>query len=101
MKFLCICTYGHSRSVGACRVLHGLGHQAVAIGTATGHTAATILSVWADKIICMTPEGPQLIPQADKHKIVDCDIGPDRWSNPYNQEMLEIIRQKLFERGVI
>lgn len=102
MRILCICTYGHSRSVGACRVLHKHGHEAVAAGASTGSTAIPVLAEWADKIVCMVPEGVYLIKTVENlAKVVECDIGPDRWSNPYNQEMLAIIEDRLKKAGLI
>ncbi len=93
MKFLCICQWGHSRSVALCRVLHGLGHGAVAIGECSNGGAIHPLSEWADKILVLQPMFADAVPQQHRVKIIDFDVGPDRWSNPYNQELLEILRQ--------
>jgi hypothetical protein len=96
MKFLCICQYGHSRSVACCRVLHGQGQTAVAAGWSTSGDAIAVLSRWADAICLVSGvDGLTQIPYDQRHKVHNLDVGPDRWSNPYNQELQEILRQKL------
>lgn len=96
MKFLCICQYGHSRSVALCRVLHGKGFPAVAAGWTTSGDAISVLSQWADVIALMTPEGIGQIPVVNRHKVTDVfNIGPDKWSNPYSQELLAILKEKV------
>ena len=92
-KYLCICHYGHSRSVALCRVLHAKGFQAVAAGLYTGSEAFPVLSEWADKILIMVVGVP--IPEEHQHKIVDFYIGADKWSNPYNQELLALLKDKV------
>lgn len=95
-KFLCICQYGHSRSVALCRVLHGKGFPAVAAGFGTSGDAIAVLSEWADVVALMTPEGVYQIPTEQRHKITKAfEIGPDKWSNPYNQELLAILKEKV------
>jgi predicted protein tyrosine phosphatase len=95
-KFLCVCQYGHSRSVAAVRVLHQDGMQAVAAGHETaGDTALTVLSSWADVIFLMTPDDRHRIPADQQHKIdTSFDVGPDRWSNPYNTELLDLLTSR-------
>lgn len=99
-KFLCICHYGHSRSVALCRVLHGMGINAVAAGTGTAGTAIDVLAGWADVIAVMVPEAKSKIPTEFHSKIRDFSVGPDRWSNPYNQELLAILKKKIEEFNV-
>jgi hypothetical protein len=90
-RFLCVCQYGHSRSVALCRVLHGLGLQAVACGFATAPDALPALAAWADVVALLTPEAAPLIPAAHRHKVADFNVGPDRWSNPYHPELRAIL----------
>lgn len=92
-KFLCICHYGHSRSVALCRVLHEKGFQAVAAGLYTGSDSFGVLSEWADKILIMVDR--VVIPEQHRGKIIDFNIGPDIWSNPYNQELLTLLTKKV------
>jgi hypothetical protein len=99
VRFLCICQYAHSRSVACCRVLQARGHEAAALGAGTAASAIPHLSMWADKIILMDPAFGAKVPLPDRHKIDVFDVGPDRWSNPYNEELQEIIRGMADVRG--
>lgn len=94
MKFLCICQCGHSRSVAMTRVLHHLGYPAVAIGAEHSGDAINQLAPWADKIIVMELRFAGFVPSHLRDRVVVFDVGPDRWSNPYNQELLGILRKK-------
>ncbi len=98
MKVLCICQYSHSRSVGLARCLHAIGISAVAIGWATNGGAIVPLSEWADVIALMTPEAMGQIPFIYQEKVTThFDIGPDKWSNPYSQDMLHLLQTKVQE----
>lgn len=97
MKFLCVCQYGHSRSVALTRVLHGLGQPAVAIGWMTSGNAIDGLSVWADKILILDSSYLRYVPQEQRHKVVDFHVGPDRWSNPYHADLLRLLTQMVRE----
>ena len=91
MKFLCICQYGHSRSVALSRVLQQRGHAAVAIGWMTSGDAMKPLAQWADKICVLETHFRQYVPSEHIGKVIDFNVGRDRWSNPYNQELLAIL----------
>lgn len=101
MNFLAICQYGHSRSVCCCRVLHQYGHKAVAAGVGTAGSAISLLSEWADVILVMEPQYISHVPVNDRDKVVVIDVGRDRWSNPYNQELHAIIEIMLADKGLI
>lgn len=98
MNYLCVCQYGHSRSVALARVLHGLGRSAVACGWGTAGTGLPHLCWWADKILILDSGFIKYIPETYRFKIVDFHVGPDRWSNPYNQELLGILKQMVNEK---
>lgn len=100
MKFLCVCQHGHSRSVCCCRVLHELGHQAVACGWATAPDALPVLADWADRVIIMERQFQTKLPLKYMLKTVVCEVGPDVWSNPYNQELHRLIARLLKEQGI-
>lgn len=91
MKFLVICQYGHSRSVALKRSIDGIKpegtHAAVAIGWATSGDAIEVLAAWADRILVMCGHAYEHIPEEHKSKIIDCQLGHDQWSNPYNQDL--------------
>lgn len=99
MKFLCICAYGHSRSVAMCRVLHSRGHGAVAAGHLTHGGAILPLAEWADKVVVMQEHMRNFVPPQFAHKVEVIDIGPDIWSNPYNHELLTLLEKHAEQRG--
>lgn len=100
INFLCVCQYGHSRSAAMVRVLHGRGHAAVALGVGTATPKImNILSDWADVVCVMQPAFSESILPAYRHKVVVVDVGPDRWSNPYSQELLGILQREADQRG--
>ena len=92
MKFLCICQYGNSRSAALVRVFHSLKHEAVAVGVGTSPSAIEVIGDWADHICVMQPHFANYVPDRLKHKVAVFDVGHDQWSNPYNQDLLTILR---------
>jgi len=99
MKFLCICQYGHSRSVALARVLHGRGHQAVPVGAGTSPAAIPLLADWADHIVIVQPQFLSAVPAAYHKRTKLFDVGRDRWSNPYNTELLDIFTKMVVTEG--
>jgi hypothetical protein len=101
MKALCICQYGHSRSVALARVLRGAFNSAishvsnlydtVAIGWETAPSAVVLLSQWADVIFVLETSYISYVPMPCRGKVVVFDVGRDRWSNPYNQELSTLL----------
>lgn len=90
MNYLCICHYGHSRSVAMVRALHGLGHEAVACGVGTSPSALELLAQWADGGIILAESAMgSMIPNHTmyEHKFLHWNVGPDKWSNPYHPEL--------------
>jgi hypothetical protein len=99
MKFLCLCHYGHSRSVALCRVLHARGHEAVPVGVGTSPSAIPRLCLWADKVVCLQEGFAKHVPPGFAGKVVIMDVGPDRWSNPYNQDLQKVLGKMCDEQG--
>jgi hypothetical protein len=93
VKFLCICQYGHSRSVAMCRALHSRGHEAAALGWATAWTAIPTLAAWADRVVVVEPQFSTYVPVEFQGKVAVCDLGPDRWANPYHPELAKLCRK--------
>jgi len=91
MKCLCVCQYGHSRSVALTRVLHHEGHHAVAVGWQTSGTSLSLLAAWADKIFVLEGWFAKFVPEEHRHKVVAFDVGPDRWSNPYHPDLSQTL----------
>lgn len=91
MNYLCVCQYGHSRSVACARGLHGRGVVAVACGWMTAGSALPVLCEWADKIIVLCGHAPSRIPTKFHAKLVTFPVGSDKWSNPYHPELQQVI----------
>jgi glycosyltransferase involved in cell wall biosynthesis len=87
IKNLCICHWGHSRSVCLARLLHGKGQAAVAIGFASSGGAIAPLSAWADRIFVLQADYAKYVPAEHAAKVVVMDVGPDVWANPYNADL--------------
>lgn len=95
-SFLCICQYGHSRSVACARALHIRGYSAVAAGAETcGSAIRNGLALWADAIIIMQPAFMAAVPEQYRSKVRVLDVGPDKWSNPYHPELAALIDAQL------
>lgn len=99
-KNLCICWYAHSRSVALARLLQQKGESAVAIGVGTSGDAINVLAPWADRIFVLETAYKEFVPAEYHDKVVIFDVGPDRWVNPYSQELRDILEgmyQKFIE----
>ena len=88
MKCLCVCQYGHSRSVALTRVLHRDKVEAAAVGRMTAPAALAVLAEWADVIAVLDRAFVAKLPAEHRHKVTDnFHVGPDVWSNPYSREL--------------
>lgn len=92
-KILCVCEAGVVRSGAMAFMLKYEFHQdAIAASHArTSDETMLMLSNWADLIIPMGEEFIKRIPMQNLHKVHVVPIGPDRWRNPLNQELLDIV----------
>lgn len=100
VKFLCMCEYGHSRSVALARAFHAKNYAAVAMGRSTSGRAPWLLGDWATLIVAMAPNITPPVypwPLLMRKKIILFDIGPDRWSNPYHPELRKLCEDKVPE----
>ena len=94
-RVLCVCQYGHSRSVALARLFHAHNISAVSIGWQTaGHKFTETLVRQSTKIVTLQ-DGylgkilNQINCLAPPH--VCFDVGPDRWVNPYNPELADLV----------
>jgi hypothetical protein len=92
-RFLCLCEYGHSRSVAMARILHHHKQQAVACGWRTAGSGLAVLCDWADTIITMETHFAQRVPAPYRVKVIDANVGPDKWANPFNRDLLKLCDQ--------
>lgn len=100
MKYLCICHFGHSRSVAIARALHGRGLSAVAIGAHSSGDAVVPLAAWADVIFAVDPTHAYQVPAEYRHKVKAFPLGPDVWSNPYHHDLIAKVDALLKEHGL-
>lgn len=91
MFLLCVCQYGHSRSVALARALHARGYSAVAAGTATAGAALAVLAEEAERILLLDEALRGAIPPKYHDKIISFHVGPDKWVNPYHPELRMIL----------
>ena len=97
--YLCLCTYGHSRSVALARELHSRKLFACAAGLATAPRGMlSALMRTADTIFVMDVRMVNHVPMIYRNKVsTACAVGPDQWSNLYNQELAALVRAKFDE----
>lgn len=101
-RFLCVCTWGHSRSVGMVRYVNKHGHFGVACGVQGGGIhALRQLSEWADVILLAETRMVHAISQEFVDKVVDLNIGPDKWVNPYSKDLERTIHERMQELKVL
>jgi hypothetical protein len=100
-RVLCVCQYGHSRSVALARLLHAQNIQAVAVGWQTAGCDFLEAIAWQSTKIITLQDGyfsiiANQIPWFPTKRFCSCfDVGPDRWVNPYNPELADLL-SKMF-----
>ena len=92
LRVLCVCQYGHSRSVALARELHHRNVAAVACGVGTAGSALDYLCDWATHICVLDDSLANMIGTRHHDRIVSMHVGPDRWVNPYHPELQAILR---------
>lgn len=94
MKFLCICTWGHSRSAAMTQVLHRMGHEAVCAGYHTSRSSFPVLMEWADVVLVADEYILKYTEQTDK-PVYNLALGKDVWSNPYDKHLKMLVASRL------
>lgn len=90
-RFLCVCQYGHSRSVAMARALHAAGQDAIACGWQTAGSGLDHLCDWATDILVMDENyRPKILP-TQQHKVKVLHVGHDVWANPYHPELYALV----------
>jgi hypothetical protein len=89
MKNLCVCYYGHCRSVCLAKLLQSKGQIACSIGCGKeiSGDAFPMMTAWADRIFVLQAHFRDRVPEVDRHKVVVFDVGPDVWMNPFNSDL--------------
>lgn len=98
LRFLCVCQYGHSRSVALARRLHARHVPAIACGVATAGPWLFPLCDWASHVLLLDDALRGAIPAASVAKVVSFNVGPDRWVNPYHPELADVLEKMIDER---
>ena len=95
---LCVCQYGHSRSVALAREFHKRAIPAVAVGVVTAGPAGEVLMREAAAICLLDYALRGSIPGGYGAKVDSFHVGPDRWVNPYNTELAGILSKMVDEK---
>lgn len=98
LRFLCVCQYGHSRSVALARRLHARHVPAIAAGVGTAGPWFPQLCAWASHVLLLDDALRGSIPAEHAAKVVSFHVGPDRWVNPYHPELAELLERMVDER---
>ena len=96
-KILCVCQNGNCRSVATRYCLKKRGYKNV-IATGwndTSEETLTMLCEWADTILVAKPYHGDMLPSGKEKIDTVFTIGEDRWLNPLNKELHEIINKQL------
>lgn len=98
-KILCVCDHGLCRSVSLAQLLAAKGYETrIKALYSTSPKLVTIDDiVWSDKTVCLSNNSSfypwyTSLPQALKEKIIHCDMGPDRWADPNNVELVRLLQ---------
>lgn len=96
MKILCCCAGGNWRSHHLALILKDCFHQdAIACGLATsqGDDTLEMLYNWADKIIVMTNEVKDNVPEQWRYKMEVWEVGQDNYNHTVSSALMrEIIK---------
>ena len=83
---------GLVRSHAAVIRLKAVGVDALAAGVgANSAETLDMLYRWADKVIVMHDLLLPCVPEAYKEKVMLCNVGEDRWQNPYHPELQQLV----------
>ena len=96
-KILCICQNGNCRSVATRYCLKQRGYRnVIAIGWHnTTDATLKMLGDWADIILVAKPYHAEYLASGRNKVNKQFTIGDDKWNNPMNKELHEIINKQL------
>ena len=92
-----MCEGGTVRSVAmAYSLKYSFGQDALACSWAKNSPETiALLCEWADWIIVLQEKFTKYIPENCAHKMRVFDVGPDRWGNPLNKELVEMVSEQV------
>lgn len=97
-KVLCVCEGGNVRSVALAFLFKMNGVDAVACGAKWSKPdTVEMLSKWATHILIAEGWMKEHIPKRFHKKVVDMEIGPDRWGLAH-KELLDLCHSKMVDK---
>lgn len=75
------------------------GDEALPAGAGSGEIKE--LADWADRVIVVEEALMDALPDTIKQRAELIELGPDRWGDPANPELLGICRQLLLDKGLV
>lgn len=105
MRALAVCAYGNVRSGCLSRQLKDWYFQDALAAGLVANTPETLkmLFEWADVILLTdTSLDPKNYVHSDvgKEKMYNFDVGKDRWGNPIDPELIQIMTDKIEQSGL-
>jgi len=101
MRVLTVCAGAVCRSVAMALVLKSKSHDAIALSSDWNSTDTfDMLTDWADRVVLMEPKFQGKIHFKDCKKIRICNVGPDIWKNPLNEDLLDMCWKWVNEGGL-
>ena len=90
-KIVTVCSAGLCRSVGLADVLklHFEPCDVIPLGVDRNFEVKDILFDWADHIVVMYDKFEKRIPEQHAHKVLTCNVGPDRYGNSHHPELID------------
>ncbi len=97
LKILCVCHQGRVRSVTLANLLKWKFRHDILVAGSNSNYEETLLMLyrWAD-LIFVTDNRIWIDPNFT-HKVVDFNVGPDRWLVPGNRDLEKIFSEKIVE----
>ena len=102
MKVLCMCQYGHNRSVAMAYLLnHDGDNETLAIGWGAHSPALkAYLFAWAERIAVLEQAYLVHVPPEHRHKAFVVEVGPDVYGTPRSPELMRRLKE-LVRNGAI
>lgn len=95
MKFLVVCNHGNCRSYQMARILKYSGHEAINVGADfSSKESMHEFAKWSDYIIWLSErhQPRNWFDNQEMDKVIAMpSIGRDRWGNPFNKELTDIL----------
>lgn len=91
ITYLCVCQFGHCRSVAMARALQKRKINAISAGWSNSGPVFHKLCRLADWIVVMEDCYLSRIPKEDRGRVKVVNVGPDKWVNPFHKDLNVLI----------